>query len=164
MKQDDPQVEQLKAEVERLTIGWQRTQADFANFQRRTEAEYADLRSQCAALTLLELTPILDNFERAFKHLPAEQATWTDGFRHIAKQIEQLLADHELAAIETVGQPFDPSQHEAIAQATSPTHAEGIVIEQIERGFSYKGKVVRPAKVVVSTGIESAKKSDKTAR
>lgn len=148
---------ELEAELSELRTGWQRTQADFENFRRRVIDEQASIRNRVAVETLLELVPILDNLRRAFASLPKQENGWATGFRHIAKQLEDLLARHRLEQIPTVGEPFNPTLHEAISQMPHPSHAADTVIDEIESGYRHAGTIVKPAKVVVSTGPANAK-------
>lgn len=140
-----------QAQIQSLTDGWQRTQADFENFRRRALDDRSTLSAQVAAETLLELVPAYDNFQRAFAHVSDEHAAWADGFRHIAKQMETVFADHGLVRIPTVGTPFDPTRHEAVSELADPTHPPDTVAEELESGWMKGEKVLKPAKVVVST-------------
>lgn len=150
----------LEAEAHELRTGWQRTQADFENFRRRVLSEQSAIRSRVTLETLLELVPILDNLRRAFASLPKEENGWTAGFRHIAKQMEDLLARHGLERIPTVGEPFNPALHEAISQLPHPEYAPDIIIDEIESGYRHAGTIVKPAKVVVSTGQPDTREGD----
>lgn len=134
-----------------LEAGWQRCQADFANARRRWDEERTALRGLVAIDTLLEVVPALDNFERAFAHLTDEHASWAAGFQHIKKQLDDVLIAHGLERIPTVGQPFDPTRHEAVMEEVSD-QLEGTIIQDVESGYMHNGRVVRPAKVVVSKG------------
>ncbi len=151
-KQPTAETAKLEAENAELKTGWQRCQADFENFRRRVLDEQSSIRARVAADTLLELVPILDNFRRAFTHLPETETGWTTGLRHIAKQLDDLLTKHGLERIPTVGEIFNPTLHEAVSQMPHPQHAADVVIDEIESGYRHAGTIVKPAKVVVSTG------------
>ena len=141
----------LQAEIAELRAGWQRTQADFANAARRWEDERRELSARCTAETLLEIVPALDNFDRAFAHLPNEQAEWATGFQHIKKQLDDILVAHGVDRLKTVGEIFDPTLHEAIGEEASD-QTEGTILREVEAGYRHCGRVVRPAKVIVSKG------------
>jgi molecular chaperone GrpE len=98
------------------------------------------------------LLPIVDNFERALA--ASQQAKDFDallkGIEMTAKQLDQVLEQEGLKAIETVGQPFNPEFHQAIMQVESEGHEEGIIVEEIQKGYILKEKVIRPAMVKVS--------------
>ncbi|MBI2589767.1 nucleotide exchange factor GrpE [Candidatus Berkelbacteria bacterium] len=144
------EVEKLKAECAELKAGWQRTQADFENFRRRHEEERKFMRAWAVLDILLELAPILDNFTRAFEHLPAKETTWAIGFQHIQKQFEEVFKAHNLKRIQTLGETFDPTKHEALTEEETTDYPPGAVIREIEAGYEYNGKIVKPARVVVS--------------
>jgi len=167
-KQDKPmnasEVEALETEVAELKLGWQRTQADFDNFRRRALEDRATLSRQATADTLMELVPVFDNFQRAFTHVKDEHASWADGFRHIAKQMEGIFAEHGLTRIPTVGSPFDPNQHEAVSELPSADCPAGNVCEELESGWMLEGRVLKAAKVIVSTGADQVKDKNQSER
>ncbi len=138
-----------------LKAGWQRTQADFENFRRRALEDRAKISEQIAAETLLELVPAYDNFQRAFAHVSDEHAAWADGFRHIAKQMEAVFAEHGLVRIPTVGTAFDPNRHEAVSELARDDCPAGTVCEELESGWMLGEKILRPAKVIVSSGSDT---------
>lgn len=146
------------AELAELKAGWQRTQADFENFRRRVEQERGALTQRIAGDVLLEFVPAYDNFQRAFAHVSEEHASWADGFRQIAKQMEAVFAAHGLERIASVGEPFDPAKHEAVSELPNDTYPADTVSEELESGWLCNGAVVKPAKVVVSTGPAPATK------
>lgn len=142
-------------QIAALTDGWQRTQADFDNFRRRALEDKAALSGQVAAETLLDLVPAYDNFQRAFAHISDEHAAWVDGFRHIAKQMESVFAEHGLVRIPTVGTAFDPNRHEAVSELPRDDCPADTVCEELESGWMQNSKVLRAAKVIVSSGPTS---------
>lgn len=144
--------EDLQQQIAELKQGWQRTQADFDNFRRRALEDRATLSEQVAAETLMDLVPAYDNFQRAFAHVSDEHAAWADGFRHIAKQMESVFAEHGLVRIPTVGAPFDPNRHEAVSELARPDCPKDTVCEELESGWMSQGKTLKAAKVIVSTG------------
>jgi len=129
-----------------------RIQADFDNFRRRSRQEKEDF-AKYASLKLIEkLLPVVDNFERAL--LSGQSVKDVDalfkGIEMIAKQLNQLLEEEGVKAIDSIGQPFNPEFHQAIMQVESADHEEGIILEEIQKGYSMKDKVIRPAMVKVS--------------
>lgn len=147
-------------QIESLKTGWQRTQADFDNFRRRALEDRATLSEQITAETLLDLVPAYDNFQRAFAHVSDEHAAWADGFRHIAKQMEAVFAEHDLIRIPTVGAPFDPNRHEAVSELARDDCPKDTVCEELESGWMFQGKVLRAAKVIVSSGESTENESE----
>ena len=145
-----------KAKAEANLAGWQRAQADFMNFKRRSEQEKEELVKFANANLLLELLPVLDDFERALQHVPAKLArlAWVDGINLIYRKLRATLEAQGLTQIEALGKPFDPSVHEAVRQDKGE---EGIVIEEIRKGYQLHGKVLRPTMVVVGNGEDTDK-------
>ncbi|OKP97245.1 nucleotide exchange factor GrpE [Paenibacillus sp. P46E] len=129
-----------------------RVQADFDNFRRRTQKEKEELAQYATAKLVGELIPVLDNFERAIATAPAspEFEAFNKGVNMIFQQLEGVLKSEGLAAMESVGQPFNPEYHQAIMQVESEEHEEGIVTEEVQKGYLLKDKVLRPAMVKVS--------------
>jgi molecular chaperone GrpE len=131
--------------------GWQRAQADFINYKRRTEAEKEDAAKLANASLILSLLPVLDDLEQAFASMPANprDSKWVDGIKAIERKLRVTLEAQGLSPIKALGEPFDPRFHEA---ATLGKGQEGIVIEELQKGYKLHDKVLRPAKVVVGSG------------
>ncbi|MBY0012787.1 nucleotide exchange factor GrpE [Paenibacillus typhae] len=142
-------LQELAEEAQARTL---RVQADFDNFRRRTQKEKEELAQYATSKLVTELLPVLDNFERALVTAPgnAESEAFTKGINMIFRQLEGVLKSEGLAAMETVGQPFNPEYHQAIMQVESEEHEEGIVTEEVQKGYLLKDKVLRPAMVKVS--------------
>lgn len=130
-----------------------RIQADYDNFRRRSRLEKEDFAKYASTKLIEQLLPILDNFERALA--ASQQAKDLEGLikgvEMIAKQLNQVLESEGLKAIESVNQPFNPDFHQAIMQIESDAHEEGVIVEEIQKGYLLKDKVIRPAMVKVST-------------
>lgn len=129
----------------------QRTKADFVNYQRRSEQERAEQERYAAAGVLLQLLPVLDDFERAIAAMPEELAShpWSEGIVLIVRKLKATLEQIGLQPIETVGQPFDPLQHEAVGQEPVPPEQEGLVVAEVQRGYRLHDRLLRPARVRV---------------
>lgn len=142
-------LQELAEEAQARTL---RVQADFDNFRRRTQKEKEELAQYATSKLVTELLPVLDNFERALVTAPgnAESEAFTKGINMIFRQLEGVLNSEGLTAMETVGQPFNPEYHQAIMQVESEEHEEGIVTEEVQKGYLLKDKVLRPAMVKVS--------------
>ncbi|NBD22882.1 nucleotide exchange factor GrpE [Paenibacillus glycinis] len=129
-----------------------RAQADFDNFRRRTMKEKEEL-AQYASLKLIgQLLPVVDNFGRAIEAAKAggDVESFSKGVDMIFRQFEGVLEAEGLKPMDAVGQPFNPDFHQAIMTVESDEHEEGIVVEEIQKGFMLKDKVLRPAMVKVS--------------
>ena len=149
--------EQAKAEAN--LAGWQRAQADFANFKRRSEQEREEFTRFVNASLLLELLPIMDDLERALEHVPAKlsSAAWVDGIKLIYRKFSAVLEAQGLTQIEALGKLFDPNLHEAVRQEKG---REGIIIEEIRKGYQLHDRVVRPTMVVVGNGEDMDKEDE----
>lgn len=140
----------LKSQVEELTHALQRERADAENIRRRHETEIADLRTRVKAGVIHELLPVIDNFERALKHVPADlQANdYVKGVQGVVKQFEKTLADMGVERIKTVGEHFDPHLHEAVAVDEGEGKHE-IISEELQAGYLVGDEVIRHAMVKV---------------
>lgn len=130
-----------------------RAQADFDNFKRRTRKEKED-QAKYAALSLIEqILPALDNFERAIVASKDTQdaESLVKGVDMVFRQLEQALTSEGVEAIQTVGEVFDPIFHQAVMQVESDEFDSGIVVEELQKGYKLKDKVIRTAMVKVSS-------------
>ncbi|MCM3784503.1 nucleotide exchange factor GrpE [Neobacillus mesonae] len=146
------EMNRLQALAEENEKRYLRAQADFDNFRRRTQKEKEDLAKYASMKLITELVPVIDNFERAIATAPAnaESESFAKGVSMIFRQLEGVLQAEGLTSMETVGQPFNPEFHQAIMQVESEEHEEGIVVEEVQKGYMLKDKVLRPAMVKVS--------------
>jgi molecular chaperone GrpE len=144
-------LEATRQELRATFARYQRLAADFENHRRRTRQELAE-RTQYANEELLrKLLPLLDNFKRALEHAPQGiDPQWFEGIKLIARQFEGTLEAQGLSPIPAVGEKFDPSQHEAIAQEETDEHEEGTVVEELQPGYRLHQKVLRPTLVKVA--------------
>lgn len=150
-KQTDTLTE-LRQQVEELTTALQRERADAMNLRRRHDEQMANVRSSVKANVVADLLPVIDNFERALKHVPAELTDndYVKGVAAIVKQFEKTLEDMGVQRIATVGQPFDPHLHEAVSMEEGEGDQE-IVSEELRSGYQIDGEVIRHAMVRVKS-------------
>ncbi|MGZ9584990.1 nucleotide exchange factor GrpE [Paenibacillus marinisediminis] len=129
-----------------------RVQADFDNYRRRTMKEKEDLAKYASTKLVTELVPVLDNLERALAADVAEgdQGSFAKGVDMIYRQFQQVLEQEGVTAMNAVGQPFNPEFHQAIMQVESDEYEEGFVVEEVQKGYMLKDRVLRPAMVKVS--------------
>ena len=148
-----------KKKAEANLAGWQRAQADFINYKRRSEQEREETGKFANSALMLNLLPILDDFERAFAAIPVRSAktSWAEGIRLIQRKLRANLEAQGLSQMEALGEPFDPNFHEAVRQDRG---REGIVVEELQRGYKLHDRVIRPAKVVVGNGEEEENKEE----
>ena len=143
----------LQADLNRFRDLALRTQADFENYKKRAAREKEDAMKYANSSLLQRLVSILDNFELglAAAKTESEHSPIYSGMVLVQKQLNDLLEENGLQAIEAEGKKFDPNLHEAIAHEPSGS-AEGTVIRQARRGYQFKDRLLRPARVVVSSG------------
>lgn len=148
----DPAVQALEAKVDQLTEALQRERADAMNLRRRHEDDIASLRTRVKAAVIKDLLPIVDNFERALKHVPEDLAEndYVKGVQGIVKQFEKTLADIGVERIKTVDEPFNPELHEAVSAEEGDGDTE-IVSEELQAGYKIGDDVIRHAMVRVKS-------------
>lgn len=131
-----------------------RAQAELENYRKRVQREINDERRYAALPLARDLLPVVDNLERAIEAAQKtnESGGLLEGVKMIAGQIDAILKQHQCQRIETVGQPFDPNFHQAIAQEPSSEHPAGTVTRAAQVGYRLHDRVIRPAQVFVSTG------------
>jgi molecular chaperone GrpE len=150
---DDPMAG-LQADLDRFRDLALRSQADFENYKKRSAREKEEAIKYANSSLLERLVGIIDNFELG---LAAAKEQGTDspiysGMVLVQKQLNDLLAENGLQPIEAEGKTFDPNLHEAIAHEPGHQVPEGVVLRQVRRGYRLKDRLLRPAKVVVSSG------------
>ncbi|MUT66648.1 nucleotide exchange factor GrpE [Paenibacillus sp. NEAU-GSW1] len=150
--QEDPKLSELAKLAEENQQRYLRAQADFDNFRRRTMKEKEELGQYASMKLIGQLLPVVDNFERAITASAAagDYESLAKGVDMIFRQLEQTLQQEGLKAMDAVGQPFNPEFHQAIMTVESEEHEEGIVVEEVQKGYILKDKVLRPAMVKVS--------------
>ncbi|KAJ9146365.1 hypothetical protein P3X46_028641 [Hevea brasiliensis] len=148
-------VSALSAEIASGKEKYIRLQADFDNFRKRSEKEKLTIRSDAQGEVIESLLPMVDSFERAKQQIKPEtekEKKIDTSYQGIYKQFVEIMRSLQVAAVATVGKPFDPSLHEAIAREESQEYKAGIIIQELRRGFLLGGRLLRPAMVKVSTG------------
>lgn len=141
----------LQAEKDELMQSMVRRQADFENYRKRIERERQDDRRHGVGRLIEELLPVLDSFERALKaHDDPAYEEYRKGLELIYLKLWDTLARHGLERIAAAGKAFDPNYHQAIERVESDEHPDGTVLEVLQDGFIYHGRVIRPSIVRVS--------------
>ena len=148
-----------KKKAEANLANWQRAQADFINYKRRSEQEKEEIGKFANTILMLNLLPILDDLERAFTSIPPQIArlTWVDGIKLIERKLQASLEAQGLSQIKALGEPFDPRFHEAAMHGKGK---EGIVVEELQKGYMLHDRVIRPTMVVVGNGEEDEEKEE----
>ena len=134
-----------KSAEEVLTEDLQRLQADYSNYRKRVDRDRAVAHELAVASVLNELLPIIDDLDRARTHGELE-----GGFKSVADQIENAVTKIGLVKFGEAGTPFDPQIHEALMHLTSSEVSEVTATEILQKGYKYKERVLRPARVTVT--------------
>ena len=142
-----------------------RERAELENFKRRMQREKAEALRFANEPLLRELLPVVDNLERAVEHGTGDGQSVLEGVRLVLKSLHEALERHGVKRIDAVGEPFDPSRHEAMAQVESSEHEPNRVVEQYHRGYLLHDRLLRPALVTVSSrknnaAVETGRNSD----
>jgi len=149
-----PQVDvaALQQQIAELTEALQRERADATNLRRRHDEQIGGLKDMVKANVVRDLLPVIDNFERALRHVPAELADndFVKGVQGVVKQFEKTLSEIGVVRITTVGAPFDPRYHEAVSMEEGDG-TEEIVSEELQAGYTLGNEVIRHAMVRVKT-------------
>jgi molecular chaperone GrpE len=145
------QLDQVQARADEYLDSLQRERAAFQNYRKRVERERVEQAQAIKGDMLLKLLPTLDDFYRAMDAVPnAERDQWFEGVGMILKKFERFLADQGVTEIEALGQPFDPSIHEAVSVDNDSDATPETVTEVLQRGYRQGDRVLRPAMVRVA--------------
>jgi molecular chaperone GrpE len=158
--------ETLKSEIENLTSqvadlqreiavnvdGWQRERAEFSNYKKRIDRDYAQMRQDLTGSIIKKYLVILDDLELALKDRPKDPtgAAWADGIALVAKKLYSILESEGIERISENGVPFDPNIHEAISHEENKDFECGEVIEVFRQGYKLGDRTLRPAMVRVA--------------
>jgi molecular chaperone GrpE len=149
------QLAALRAEHEALNGQYMRLAADFDNFRKRQSRDSDDQRLQITCTTLGEILPVVDNFDRARQQLNPqheEAQALHRSYQGLYKQLVDVFKQLGVSPMRVEGEAFDPSLHEAVLREPSDDHFDGVVIEELQRGYHLNGRVLRHALVKVSMG------------
>lgn len=140
----------------------QRTRADFENYQKRLKRDLAEERRYAQVPLAADLLAALDNLERATAaaEQAGEKGAFVQGVAMVHTQLLDILRRHGVTRIEAQDQPFDPNLHQAVMQQASPEHPPLTVVQVLEQGYKIHERVLRPARVAVSTAPEPTDKPD----
>ncbi len=136
-------------QIEELTDRLKRNMAEFDNFRKRTEKEKASMYIIGAREIVEKILPVVDNFERGLAQAPEEDA-FAEGIRMIYKQLMTTLEELGVKPIEAVGKEFNPDFHNAVMHVEDEETGENIVVEEFQKGYTYKDFVVRHSMVKVA--------------
>lgn len=143
------EVEKLRAERDTLLDRLARTQAEFDNARKRAAKEQQDFRDYALVDTIRTLIPVLDSFDRALQTSP-EKSEFHMGVELIHKQLQDALAKLGVRPISAKGEQFDPRYHEAIEMVDTEDEEDHKVLEELQRGYKLKDRLLRPAMVKIA--------------
>ena len=145
-----PTLAELQQQIGELTEALQRERADVTNVRRQHEEQFNGLKNMVKANVVRELLPVVDNFERALKHIPKdlEGNTYIQGVQGVVKQFEDTLKQMGVERIKTIGEVFDPRFHEAVSMEEGDGTHE-VVCEELQAGYTLGDEVIRHAMVKV---------------
>lgn len=140
-----------KEKAEKYLASWQRTQADFINYKRRSEQEREEFSWFAKAQIITDLLPVLDDMERALESVTPQiaKSTWVEGIRLIERKLRTNLEAQGLSLIEALGETFDPNFHQTAGHSKGE---EGIVVLELQKGYMLYDRVLRPSMVLVGNG------------
>ena len=141
--------QKLKAERDSLLDRLARAQAEFENARRRAAKEQQDFRDYATVDAVKPLLPVIDSFERALR-AKSDGTDFRSGIELIYKQLQDALAKLGVRPVPAVGEPFDPHYHEAIEMVETSEAPDHEVLEELQRGYKFKDRLLRPAMVKVA--------------
>ncbi len=151
--------EKNKAESEENKAGWLRALADYKNLQNEISTRRSEWAQMSEIQILEDFIPVYENFKKAFYHHPEVNPdneehkafkNWIDGIGYIMKQFGDILKNHGVEEIKTVGEKFDPQFHEAVGQEEQENTESHIILKELEGGYKTKDRVIKVAKVIIN--------------
>jgi molecular chaperone GrpE len=153
------ELKDAQARAEEYLAGLQRERAEFANYRRRTSEEREAMLGLAGEDLIRKVLTLADDFDRAIEARPESVAAdaWFEGIVAIDRKLRALLESEGVSPVDaSPGTPFDPREHEAIANVPGTGRAEGEIVDEIRRGYRLRDRIVRPALVAVAAGPEAA--------
>ena len=151
-KKTDKKAEAYEAKIAELDDRVKRQMAEFENYRKRTEKEKAAMFEMGAKSVIEKILPVADNFERGLAAIPEEdkESPFAEGLNKIYKQLMTELENLGVKPIEAVGKEFDPNFHNAVMQVESDEYEEGVIAQELLKGYTYRDTVVRYSMVAVT--------------
>ena len=147
---EEKKIIELEKQVADLKDRLLRKAAEFENYKRRTENDQLNLIKYAAEPFIIKLLPVIDDFERSLDHIDSANEALKQGLKLVYDKLIKVLEDQGVKKIEAVGKPFDVHFHEALMQRKDDKAEPHTVLEELEKGYLYKDRVIRHSKVVVS--------------
>ena len=152
----DEKIQLLEKEVEDFKEKLLRKAAEFENYKRRTEVDQLNLLNYSGENLIVKLLPVIDDFERSLQHMDdaKDVESIKTGVKLVYDKLMKILDEQGVKKIEAVGQPFNVELHEAVMQRKDENTKPHTVLDELEKGYMYKDKVIRHTKVIVSEDSE----------
>ncbi|MEK7606613.1 MAG: nucleotide exchange factor GrpE [Patescibacteria group bacterium] len=141
------QLDECRAQAEEYLGGWKRAKADMVNYQRQVERERGDWAIYAQADTVQKFLPVIDSLEAAMV-LGGEHASV--GMRQVYEQCLAAFKECGVESIDKMGEPPNPEYHEVVAREKSDAHAQGLITKVVQKGYTLRGRLLRPARVIIS--------------
>jgi len=156
-ERDIDSITDIKEQADKYLANWQRTEADFVNYKKRSEQERREISKNTTAMLIFSLLPVLDDFDRALASTPKkpELRAWTEGIQLIERKLFSILETQGLTKMNVLGHQFDPNFHDAVSYLEGD---EEKVIQVLQSGYMLGDRVLRPAMVIVGKGKEEEEK------
>lgn len=150
----EQRLQQLEQESASYKDQYMRATAEMRNYKRRVEQDRADLIRNAGASVLMKLLPIMDDFDLAMAHVPAEIAAtqWFNGIKLVQTKLQTVFEGEGVKVIEALGATFDPNFHEAVMHEDGGPEQAGKVTAELRRGYTLHDRVIRPTMVKVGEG------------
>ena len=141
----DKKADAYREQIEKLEDKVKRQLAEFENFRNRTEREKTAMFETGAKSVIEKMLPVVDNFERGLATVPEEnkEDPFVDGMNRVYKQLLTELENIGVKPIEAVGKEFDPNLHNAVMQVASEEYESGVIVQELQKGYTYRDGVVR---------------------
>ena len=147
---EEKKIIELEKKVAEQTDRFLRKAAEFENYKRRTENDQLNLIKYAAESFIIKLLPVIDDFERSLEHIDSANESLKEGIKLVYDKLMKVLDEQGVKKMDAVGKPFDVNFHEALMQIKDDRAKPHTVLKELEKGYLYKDRVIRHAKVVVS--------------
>lgn len=148
------ELDECKKQCEEYLNGWKRAKADYINYKNETEKRREEMAGFALMTTAAQFVPLLDNMKKAFQHLPDDlkEHEWVRGIEQIGKQMKEIMKGLGIEEFQksVVGSAFDPSVHHAVGEERVDTHEDNVITQEVNPGYTFRGTVMVPAKVIVN--------------
>lgn len=152
LKEIEQKLKDCHKQRDEYLAGWQRARADFLNYKKEEIVRIEEILKYKTEIIILKILTILDSFDLAEKKLPKplKDDRYIKGFLQIKVQIQDFLKNQGIKEIKTIGQHFDPSLQEIVEEVKIKNKKPGIVVKDVQKGYIWQGKLIRPAKVRIT--------------